>query len=250
MNDDVLGKAYDSRLVRRLGAFVWPYRGLVSLSLVLLGATSAMQLAQPYLLKVAIDRFIGEKRVEGFLVPVSLYLLTLLAEFALGFSQIYTLERTGQNVVFDIRNRVFAHLERLPSAFFDRTPVGRLMTRVTTDVESLNEAFTSGLVLILADLVKLAAIVVILVAMDWRLALVTFAIVPPLWLLGTPGWLLRPLMRYGLILRLGRLLTGPVTAFVLLNVVFWAWHWPALGGVSCTTTPPRPGGSWPSAASV
>jgi len=213
MNDDVLGKAYDARLVRRLGSFVWPYRSLVSLSLLLLAATSAVQLTQPYLLKVAIDRFIGERRVQGFLVPVALYLLTLLSEFVLGFAQLYSLERTGQNVVLDIRKRVFAHIQRLPSSFFDATPVGRLMTRVTTDVESLNEAFTSGLVLILADLVKLAAIVVILLVMDWRLALVTFAIVPPMLL---ASWFVRIRVRDAY--RRIRTLVARLNAFLQENV--------------------------------
>jgi ABC-type multidrug transport system fused ATPase/permease subunit len=101
-------------------------------------------------------------------------------DFALSFLQVFLLERTGQSVVFDLRNAVFAHLQRLPSSFFDRSPVGRLMTRVTTDVEAINEAFTSGVVLILADFAKLAGIVVILIAMDARLALVTFAVVPPM----------------------------------------------------------------------
>lgn len=176
--DDVLGKAYDARLVRRLVGYVRPYRGLVALSLGLLLASAAVQLVQPWLVKLAIDRYILEGRAEGLALPAGLYVLSLAAEFVLGYAQMITLERTGQNVVFDLRTEVFAHLQRLPSAFFDRTPVGRLMTRVTTDVESLNEAFTSGLVLLLADFVKLAGIVVILVAMDWRMALVTFASVP------------------------------------------------------------------------
>ena len=188
MSDEVLGRAYDARLVRRLSVYVWPYRAQVALSLVFLFTTSAVQLCQPYLVKVAIDRFINHRRLDGFLVPVALYLLALLGEFVFSFAQLYALEKTGQNVVLDIRARVFSHLQRLPSAFFDRTPVGRLMTRVTTDVEALNEAFTSGLVLILADLVKLAGIVVILLWMDWRLALVTFAIVPPMLLV---SWFVR-----------------------------------------------------------
>jgi ATP-binding cassette subfamily B protein len=179
-SDDVLGRAYDARLARRLAAYVWPYRGMVALTLGLLFLTSLVQLAQPYLLKVAIDGSIGQRRTQGFLAPVLAFVATLAAEFVLSYLQMLALERTGQNVVFDIRTAVFTHLQRLPSSFFDRTPVGRLMTRVTSDVESLNEAFTSGLVLILADLVKLAGIVAVLVWMDWRLALVTFAIVPPL----------------------------------------------------------------------
>jgi ATP-binding cassette subfamily B protein len=186
--EEALGKAYDARLVRRLWVYVRPYRGLVALSLLVLFAVSAVQLVQPYLVKVAIDEHIAPGRLDGLLALAGLYFLTLLLEFLLRFAQLYLLERTGQNVVYDVRTAVFTHLQRLPSAFFDRNPVGRLMTRVTTDVEALNEAFTSGLVLILADLVKLAGIVAILLWMDWRLALVTFAILPPMLLL---SWLFR-----------------------------------------------------------
>jgi ATP-binding cassette subfamily B protein len=178
--DDVLGKAYDSRLMRRLWEYVAPYRMLVALSLVTLFAAGAVQLVQPYLVKEVIDAFIVKRRTEGLALPAALFLLTLLADFVLGFFQLYVLERTGQNVVYDLRNAVFSHLQRLPSSFFDRTPVGRLMTRVTTDVEAISEAFTSGVVLILADFAKLAGIVVILVAMDAKLALVTFAVIPPM----------------------------------------------------------------------
>jgi len=178
--DDVLGRAYDARLMRRLAAYVAPYRGLVAGSLITLFASGAVQLVQPYLVKEVIDGFIVRRRAEGLVLPALLFLATLGVDFALSFLQVYLLERTGQSVVFDLRNAVFAHLERLPSAFFDRTPVGRLMTRVTTDVEAINEAFTSGVVLILADFAKLAGIVVILIAMDARLALVTFAVIPPM----------------------------------------------------------------------
>ena len=178
--EEVLGRAYDGRLMRRLAAFVAPYGGLVALSLATLFAASAVQLVQPYLVKEVIDGFIVRRRSDGLLLPAVLFLATLLADFVLGFLQVYFLERTGQNVVFDLRNAVFSHLQRLPSAFFDRTPVGRLMTRVTTDVEAINEAFTSGVVLILADFAKLLAIVVILIAMDAKLALVTFAVIPPM----------------------------------------------------------------------
>ena len=191
-SEDVLGKAYDARLVRRLWGWVRPYRGLVALTLLLLAAVAAAQLAQPYLLKLAIDGYIVQRNASGLLLPVGLFLGALVAEFVLGFLQLYVLEKTGQNVVFDLRQAVFAHLQRLPSTFFDRHPVGRLMTRLTSDVESLNEAFTSGLVLILADLLKLAAIVVILLWMDWRLALVTFAIVPPILLV---SWWIRVRVR-------------------------------------------------------
>ncbi len=183
-----MGKAYDARLLRRLWEYVRPYRGLLALSLLLLIGVSAVQLVQPYLIKLAIDEHITPGEPQGLGRLAGLFLAALAVEFVLRFAQLYVLERTGQNVVYDIRNRTFAHLQHLPASFFDRNPVGRLMTRVTTDVEAVHEAFTSGLVLILADLVKLAGIVAILFWMDWRLALVTMAIVPPMagatWIFG------------------------------------------------------------------
>ena len=178
--EDVLGRAYDGRLMRRLAVYVAPYGGLVALSIATLFAAAAVQLVQPYLVKEVIDRFIVKRQADGLMIPAALFLATLGLDFGFSFLQVYLLERTGQNVVFDLRNAVFSHLQRLPSAFFDGTPVGRLMTRVTTDVEAINEAFTSGVVLILADFAKLLGIVVILIAMDARLAAVTFAVVPPM----------------------------------------------------------------------
>ncbi|MDH3591424.1 MAG: ABC transporter ATP-binding protein/permease [Planctomycetota bacterium] len=178
-----LRKAIDVHLIRRLWRYVRPYRGAVAGSFALLFAVSAVQLVQPYLVKLAIDRHIATREFAGLGGLAALFLAVLSAEFALRYAQMFVLERTGQHVIFDIRMHVFSHLQALPSAFFDRNSVGKLMTRVTSDVEALNEAFTSGLVLILADLVKLAGIVVILLWMDWRLALVTFAVLPPmLWL--------------------------------------------------------------------
>jgi len=177
--EDALGKAYDVRLMARLWHYVRPHRALVALSLLLMLAVSAAQLVQPYLIKIAIDEHIAKKQLDGLGTLAAVFLAALIAEFGLRFAQLYVLQKTGQNVVYDLRNALFAHLQRLPSSFFDRNPVGRLMTRLTTDIEALNEAFTSGLVVILADLVKLVGIVVILLLMDWRLALVTFAILPP-----------------------------------------------------------------------
>jgi len=193
MHDEAtLGKAYDARLIRRLWGYVRPHRRLVVASLGLMLTVSAVQLLQPYLIKLAIDDHIASGRMEGLGRLALIFLAALVAEFGLRFGQLYVLQRTGQDVVFDVRMAVFAHLQRLSSSFFDRNPVGRLMTRLTTDVEALNEAFTSGLVVILADLVKLAGIVTILLWMDWRLALVTFAILPPTLLL---TWFFRTRMR-------------------------------------------------------
>jgi len=177
--EKALGRAYDSRLLGRLWNYVKPHRTLIVLSLFLLVAVAAVQLVQPYLIMLAIDEHIATRKLDGLGAIAGLFMAALLGEFLLRFAQIYVLERTGQNVVYDIRTSVFSHLQRLPSSFFDRNPVGRLMTRVTADVEALHEVFTSGLVMILADLVKLVAIVVILFWMEWRLALVTLAILPP-----------------------------------------------------------------------
>jgi ATP-binding cassette subfamily B protein len=211
--DDRLGKAYDARLMRRLWVYVRPHRNLVALSLGLLLAVSAAQLIQPYLIKLAIDDHIAVGRTEGLATVALLFLAALAGEFLLRFAQLYLLERTGQNVVLDLRHTVFAHLQRLPSSFFDRNPVGRLMTRLTSDVEALNEAFTSGLVVILADLVKLFGIVAILLWMDWRLALVTFSILPPTLLM---TWYFRKRMRTAY--RMVRRFIARLNAFLQENV--------------------------------
>jgi len=173
------GKMYDSKMMRRLWGYIRPHRALVTFSLVLLFAVSAVQLVQPYLIKRVIDDQIGAGTTDGLGCLALLFLGALIGEFVLRFAQIYVLEQTGQNVVFDLRNESFAHLQRLPSSFFDRNPVGKLMTRLTSDVEALHELFTSGVVMILADLVKLFAIAVILLWMDGRLALIPFTVIPP-----------------------------------------------------------------------
>ena len=149
-DEDVLGKAYDAKLIGRLWRYVRPHGGLVSLSLLLMLAVGAVQLVQPYLIKLAIDDHISTRRMEGLGILALLFLSALACEFGLRFGQMYVLERTGQNVVLDMRGELFAHVQRLDSSFFDRNPVGRIMTRLTTDVEALNEAFTSGLIVILA----------------------------------------------------------------------------------------------------
>jgi len=191
-NTPAPGKVYDSKMMRRLWGYIRPHRTLVTASLGLLFGVSAVQLVQPYLIKRVIDDQIGAGTTEGLGFLALLFLAALLGEFVLRFAQIYVLEQTGQNVVFDLRNESFAHLQRLPSSFFDRNPVGKLMTRLTSDVEALHELFTSGVVMILADLIKLFAIAAILLWMDWRLALITFTVVPPTLVL---TWFFRSRMR-------------------------------------------------------
>ena len=176
--EDVLGKAYDARLVRWLWRWVRPYRGWMAVSFVLFVLVAAAQLLQPYLIKVAIDRYMVPGRSSGLPGIAALFLLSLVAEFVFRYLEITCLERTGQGVVFDLRTAVFARLQRLPAAFFDRNPVGRLVTRVTTDIESLNELFASGVVTVLGDFIKLIGIIAVMLWMNTRLALVTFAVIP------------------------------------------------------------------------
>ena len=192
MSADGQGQVHDATLRGRLWGYVRPHRRLVVFSLGLLFAVSAAQLVQPYLIKRVIDDQIGQGKLDGLGFLALLFLGALVAEFLLRFAQIYVLEQTGQNVVFDLRHETFAHLQRLPSSFFDRNPVGKLMTRLTSDVEALHELFTSGVVMILADLLKLFAIAAILLWMDWRLALVTFTVIPPMLVL---TWFFRSRMR-------------------------------------------------------
>ena len=177
-DDEVLGKAYDARLMRRLLGYMRPYRARIGLAFMAILGLSLVQLAPPYLTKVAIDTHIAAGDVDG-LTPLALLLLGVLAaSYVLEAVQTYTLQVTGQRIIFDLRRQIHAHLQRLDVAFFDRNPVGRLMTRVTTDVDALNELFASGVVSVFRDVFMLAGIAVVLFFMDWRLAVVALSVLP------------------------------------------------------------------------
>ena len=176
--DDVLGRAFDRRLAARLWAAARRHHGLVAAALALFPLIAVAELAQPYLLKVAIDEHILTADWWGLAVTAGLYALTLAVLYGLRMVEAYLMAVAGQRVTHDLRATLFEHLLRLEAAFFDRNPVGRLMTRVLNDVEAVSEAFTSGLLAIAADVITLTGVVVIMLWMDWRLALVTFAIVP------------------------------------------------------------------------
>ncbi|MDQ7827480.1 MAG: ABC transporter ATP-binding protein [Armatimonadota bacterium] len=176
--DELLGRAYDSRLMRRLLAYLRPYRGLVALSVVLLLLHSAALLAGPALLRVAIDRHIAPRRPEGLEWVVLAYLGTLGAAFAVRYLQNILMQLVGQRAMYDLRMAIFTHLQRLAVGFYVRTPVGRLLTRITNDVDALNELITQGVVAVFGDLVTVVGIVAVMLVMDWRLALVTFTVLP------------------------------------------------------------------------
>jgi ATP-binding cassette subfamily B multidrug efflux pump len=177
-DDDVVGKAYDARLMRRLLEYLRPYRRQVSLAFVTILVSTLASLAQPYLIKVAIDRYITQRQSAGLDRLAAWYLVALVASFAAEYIQTWTLQLTGQQIMYDLRMAIYRHLQRLDLRYYDRNPVGRLMTRVTSDVDVLNDLFTSGVVTIFGDVFTLAGIMGVMLWMNWRLALVAFAVLP------------------------------------------------------------------------
>ena len=177
-HDEVLGKAYDARLMRRLLGFMRPHRVAIGWTLVAIVGLSVLQLAPPYLTKVAIDAHIITGDLDGLDTLAFLFLGVLVLSYVLEYAQTYTLQVTGQRIIFDLRMRIQEHLQRLDVAFYDRNPVGRLMTRVTTDVDALNDLFASGVVSAFRDIFMLGGIAVVLVVMDWRLAIVALSVLP------------------------------------------------------------------------
>src|SRR5262245_4814602 len=176
--EEVLGKAYDGRLMRRLLTYLRPYRPQVVLAIAAIVGHACLELAPPYLTKIVIDRYIPARDVSGLGLVAAVYLTVLAASFALEYVQTWTMQGTGQRIMFDLRMQMMTHLQRLDARFYDRNPVGRLMTRVTTDVDVLNDLFTSGVVSVFGDVFTLIGIMVVLVWMDWRLALVAFSVLP------------------------------------------------------------------------
>ena len=178
IDEDVLGRAYDGRLMRRLLTYLRPYRGQVSVAVAAIIGHSALDLAPPYLTKIVIDRYIPAGDLRGLGTIAALYLAALTASFLLEYLQTWTMQVIGQRIMFDLRMQLVTHLHRLDLRFYDRNPVGRLMTRLTTDVDVLNELFTSGVVSVFGDVFTLAGIMAVLVWMDWRLALAAFSVLP------------------------------------------------------------------------
>lgn len=177
-DEDVLGKAYDARIMRRLASYLRPYWRQIALALVAIAIGSLMELAQPYLWKTAIDEYITVGQLDGLQWVAAIYLLVLLIEFGADYGQTWTMQLTGQRIMFDMRMAEYAHLQRLDIRYYDKNPVGRLMTRVTSDVDALNDLFTSGVITAAGDLLTLAGIVFMMLWMNWRLALVAFAVLP------------------------------------------------------------------------
>jgi ATP-binding cassette, subfamily B, multidrug efflux pump len=190
--EEVLGKAYDSRLMRRLLTYLRPYRWQVTIAIASIILKSFCDVLGPYLVKVAVDRYLAPAKgttsalwswlnprpLPGIAQISLIYFSLLILTFVFEFLQTYFMQWTGQKVMFDLRSQIFRHLQRMHVAFYDKNPVGRLVTRVTTDVDALNEMFTSGVVSIFEDLFVLVGILGIMLWMNWKLALITFAVLP------------------------------------------------------------------------
>jgi ATP-binding cassette, subfamily B, multidrug efflux pump len=193
--EEVLGKAYDSRLMRRLLAYLRPYWRVVILALIAIFFYGLLQSVPPYLMKVEIDRYLDptkqqhtpqilaqflstDPRVGILQIALLFFLPSVLLTFFLEFGQSFAMQLVGQKVMYDLRRQIFAHLQRLQLSYYDRNPVGRMVTRLTTDVDVLNDLFASGVVAIFGDIFTLLSIIVVMLKMDWKLALLTFAVLP------------------------------------------------------------------------
>jgi ATP-binding cassette, subfamily B, multidrug efflux pump len=191
-DEEVLGKAYDSRLMKRLLTYLRPYKWQVAVALVSILIKAGADVLGPYLTKIVVDRylapvhrlhtpldrFLSNTALVGIAQIAALYVGLLVFSFLLEYLQTYFMQWTGQKTMFDMRAQIFRHLQRMHISFYDKNPVGRLVTRVTTDVDAVNEMFTSGVVSIFEDVFVLAGIIAIMLRMNWKLALITFAVLP------------------------------------------------------------------------
>ena len=212
--EEVLGKAYDSRLMKRLLSFLKPYMLHVGLAVFVLLVASMGQLAGPFLVKVGIDNHIASGDFEGLTHICLIYMAVLVVEFLFQFMQAYLVNWIGQKAMYDLRMKIFTHIQSLPVSYFDRNPVGRVVTRVTTDIGSLHEMLSSGAVAIFGDIFKLAGIVAVLLIFNWKLALVTFSVVP---LIFYATFLFKKLVRE--IYRVIRLRIARINAFLQENII-------------------------------
>ena len=192
-DDDVVGKAYDGRLMRRLLTYLLPYKLQAIISIVAVLLKAGADVVGPLLTKIAIDQYMSAKKPEHpsflakYLSPnpgtgvtqiALIYLGTLTVSYFLEFVQTYLMQWTGQKIMFDMRSQIFRHLQNMHIGFFDRNPVGRLVTRLTSDVDALNEMFTSGVFAIFEDVFVLLGIVIVMLQMSWWLALIAFSVLP------------------------------------------------------------------------
>ncbi len=176
--EEVLGKAYDARLMRRLIKYLKPYRWHVAIGIVLSLLVSAMEAVRPYFTKIAVDTNIVQGDKHGLLVTMLFFLSIMIVRGFIQYANAYLTQWIGQRTIFDLRIEVFRHLQTLSLRFYDNNPIGRLITRVTNDVEVLNEMFSSGIVMVFSDVFTIAGIFYFMFSMNWKLALVTLSVLP------------------------------------------------------------------------
>ncbi|MGH7886974.1 MAG: ABC transporter ATP-binding protein, partial [Candidatus Binatia bacterium] len=176
--DEILGKIYDARLMARVLRYLRPYWKLLAMAFAFLMLQTGTQLLGPYITKIAIDRYIASQDIHGLDMMVLAYLGVVLVGFIVLFVQTYTTSYIGQRAMHDLRMEIFSHLQKQDSAYFDRNPVGRLMTRTINDVETLNELFSTGVVGLMGDLSIVFGIAAMMFWLDWQLALVCLAAFP------------------------------------------------------------------------
>ncbi|MHB2154090.1 ABC transporter ATP-binding protein [Calditrichota bacterium GD2] len=182
-SDEIKGKIYDRKLFGRLLKYGLPYKQLILAGILLIIVASLLRIVGPYLTKLAIDDYIASGNFSKLKILAALYVGVLAVNFMVSYAQAYITQLLGQKVMYDLRSDIFGHLQKLSFRFFDRNPVGRLMTRVTSDVQALNDMFTQGVISIFGDLFLLTGIVIIMMYMNWRLALLTFTVIPVLFVI-------------------------------------------------------------------
>jgi len=173
---DVEEKQLDKRVVGKLLFYVRPYKYLMALTVFLLLVTAGLEIVGPYLIKLAIDRNLTPGKLDGFMYLIILFGAVMVAEFVFRFIQQYLTEYLGQKIMYDMRMDIFRHIQRMEMSFFDRNPVGRVLTRVTTDVQALNEMLSSGIVTFFGDIFMIAGVMIVMVSLNWKLSLVTFSV--------------------------------------------------------------------------
>ena len=179
-DDEVLGKAYDAHLMKRLLKYLKPYRRWIFLAIVLTIGVSLSTTVRPYLTKIAIDNYIVHKDPVGLRNIILILFGTLVVQGLLQYTMTYLTQWVGQKTIFDLRMELFDHLQKLAMKFFDKNPVGRLVTRLTNDIEVLNEMFSSGIVMVFADVFTIAGILIFMFSLSWQLSLISLSVIIPL----------------------------------------------------------------------
>jgi len=176
--EEILGKAYDGKLMRRLLHYLRPYKWYVVLGIVLSMVVSALEAVRPYFTKIAVDDNIKNHDEHGLLITALMFLSVLTLRGVMQYFNSYLTQWIGQRTIFDLRMELFRHLQNLSLKFYDRNPIGRLITRVTSDVEVLNDMFSSGIVMVFSDVFMIAGILWFMFSMNWQLAFVSLSVLP------------------------------------------------------------------------